>query len=171
MMSIVKTLTLNLICRLWCPSLTLTFGSRARHLIYRWWRQHLTLRWEPYTSSHLQMMMSWPYTYLGYLDLHLICRWWRQEFTLTWEAWHIVWSADDDVMTVHLPWKPYTSSDLQNMMSWPYAYLGSLTFHVICRWWSQDHTITLEALHFIWSADQDVKTLHLSWELYTLSDL
>ena len=158
------SLTPHLTCR-WCQDLTLTMG--ALHFIWSADDDVKTshLLWTPCTSSDPQMMMSRPCIYLRSLELHLICRWWCHDLTLILEALHLIWPVDD-VKTSHLPWEPYTSSDLQMMMSSPYTYLDSLTLHLICRLWCQDITITLEALHYIWSVGDDAKTLHLSCDIF-----
>ena len=108
-------------------------------------------------------MMSRPYTYLRSLTHRLICWWWCHEITPTLEALHFIWSADDDVMTLHLPWKPYTSFDLHMMMTRSYTCFGSLKLDLICISWRQDLALIMGASHFICSVDDHVKTLHLPW--------
>ena len=132
MMSIPQTylesLTLHLICWWWRQHLTLTLV--AFHFIWSVDDDIITLHLslESYTSTDVYMMMSSPYTYLGSptlypiyrwwrqvlgrLTLHLISRWWRQDLSLTFRALHVIWSADDDVTILHLPWEPCSLSDL-----------------------------------------------------------
>ena len=117
------------------------------------------------------MMMSGTYIYIARLALDLFCRWLCKDLTLTLGALLFIWSADDDVMNLQLPWKPYTSSDLHMIMSRPYSYIMTLAPHVIWRWWCPILTVTLGPLYFIWSVDDDVITLYLPWEPYTSSDL